>query len=75
MKILVIADEESRSLWDYFSPAKLEGIDMIISCGDLKANYLQFLVTFGNCPLLYVRGNHDTGYRVSGIRKNRFKAI
>ena len=61
MKILVIADEESRSLWDYFSPAKLEGIDMIISCGDLKANYLQFLVTFGNCPLLYVRGNHDTG--------------
>ena len=65
MKILVIADEESRSLWDYFSPAKLEGIDMIISCGDLKANYLQFLVTFGNCPLLYVRGNHDTGYAMN----------
>lgn len=65
MKILVVADEESRSLWDYFSPDKLEGIDMIISCGDLKANYLQFLVTFGNCPLLYVRGNHDTGYAMN----------
>ena len=62
MKILVIADEESKSLWDYFSPKKLKDIDMIISCGDLHANYLQFLVTFGNCPLLYVRGNHDTGY-------------
>lgn len=65
MKILVVADEESRSLWDYFSPDKLEGIDMIISCGDLKANYLQFLVTFGNCPLLYVRGNHDTRYAMN----------
>ena len=62
MKILIVADEESRSLWDYFSPEKLKGIDMIISCGDLNANYLQFLVTFGNCPLLYVRGNHDTRY-------------
>lgn len=62
MNILVVADEESRSLWDYFSPAKLKDIDLIISCGDLHANYLQFLVTFGNCPLLYVRGNHDDRY-------------
>ena len=62
MKILVVADEESKSLWDYFSPDKLKDIDLIISCGDLNANYLQFLVTFGNCPLLYVRGNHDTRY-------------
>lgn len=62
MKILVVADEESKSLWDYFSPDKLADIDLIISCGDLNANYLQFLVTFGNCPLLYVRGNHDDRY-------------
>lgn len=62
MKILVIADEESRSLWDYYSPEKLKGVEMIISCGDLNPNYLQFLVTFGNCPLLYVRGNHDERY-------------
>jgi predicted phosphodiesterase len=65
VKILIVADEESRSLWDYFSPEKLKGIDMIISCGDLNANYLQFLVTFGNCPLLYVRGNHDTRYEMN----------
>lgn len=62
MKILIVADEESKSLWDYFSPDKLKGIDLIISCGDLSANYLQFLVTFANCPLIYVRGNHDRGY-------------
>ena len=62
MKILVVADVESKSLWDYFSPEKLEDIDLIISCGDLNSNYLQFLVTFGHCPLLFVRGNHDSGY-------------
>lgn len=62
MNVLVVADEESKSLWDYFTHDKLENIDLIISCGDLNANYLQFLVTFGGCPLVYVRGNHDTGY-------------
>lgn len=62
MKILVIADEESQSLWDFYSPGKLKGLDLIISCGDLNPDYLQFLVTLGGCPLVYVRGNHDTGY-------------
>lgn len=62
MKILVIADVESKSLWDYFSPDKLEGVELIISCGDLSSRYLEFLVTLGNCTLLYIRGNHDTGY-------------
>ena len=62
VKVLVVADEECKSLWDYFSPDKLEGVDLIISCGDLNSNYLQFLVTFGNCPLLYIRGNHDVRY-------------
>ena len=30
MKILAIADEESKYLWDYFEKSKLEGIDLII---------------------------------------------
>ena len=35
MKILAIADEESKGLWEYFDKKKLEGVDLIISCGDL----------------------------------------
>ena len=62
MKVLVIADVESKSLWDYYSPKKLEGVDLIISCGDLNSNFLQFLVTLSGRPLLYVRGNHDERY-------------
>lgn len=62
MKILLIADEEDKALWDYYDPARTAGIDLIISCGDLNPDYLQFLVTMVNRPLLYVRGNHDGIY-------------
>ena len=40
MKILLLADEESKYLWDYFEKEKLDGIDLIISCGDLKAEFV-----------------------------------
>ena len=62
MKILAVADRESRSLWDFYHPSKLSDIDLIISCGDLSPHYLEFLVTMSNLPLLYVRGNHDRCY-------------
>ena len=62
MKILAIADEPSKALWDFYDPARLEGVDLILSAGDLPANYLSFLVTMAHCPVLYVRGNHDTKY-------------
>lgn len=59
MKVLVVADEESRYYYDYYQPGRLDDIELIISCGDLSRTYLEFLVTLGNCPLLYVCGNHD----------------
>ena len=62
MKILAIADEESQYLWDYFEKSKLEGIDLIISCGDLEPTYLSFLATFTSAPVIYVHGNHDDKY-------------
>lgn len=62
MKILAVSDEESQALWDYYVPGKLDGYDLIISCGDLKASYLTFLVTMGHARLMYVHGNHDGNY-------------
>ena len=63
MKILTISDEESKALWDYYTPGMLKEYDLILSCGDLKAKYLTFLVTMARCPLLYVHGNHDSHYQ------------
>ena len=62
MKILIVSDEECPALWDYYLPGRLADYDLILSCGDLKAKYLSFLVTMARCPLLYVHGNHDTDY-------------
>ncbi len=62
MKILAVSDEECDALWEYCTPAKLRDYDLIISCGDLKSEYLSFLVTMARCPLLYVHGNHDEHY-------------
>ena len=62
MKILLLADKESPYLWDHYQPGRLKEYDLILSCGDLKSSYLSFLVTMARAPLLYVHGNHDTGY-------------
>lgn len=62
MKLLFISDEADPYLWDYFRPEHLDGFDAILSCGDLSAEYLSFLVTMGRAPLYYVHGNHDGSY-------------
>ncbi len=62
MKVLLISDVESPALWDYYRPERVEGAEVIVSCGDLKREYLEFLVTMTGKPLLYVPGNHDTRY-------------
>lgn len=62
MKILLVADEESKYIWEHYQPGMLDCIDLILSCGDLKADYLSFLVTMGRAPVYYVHGNHDGNY-------------
>ncbi|HVH54112.1 MAG TPA: metallophosphoesterase, partial [Actinomycetota bacterium] len=37
--------------------------DLVLSAGDLPFDYLEYLVTVLNVPLLYVPGNHDPSLR------------
>ena len=62
MKILFLADEESKKIWDFFHKEDYEDIDLVISCGDLKPEYLSFVATMIPVPLMYVHGNHDDKY-------------
>src|SRR5258708_13273507 len=57
LRILAVADEVDEFLYG----DKLETLrpDVIVSCGDLPFDYLEFLVTSLAVPLLYVPGNHD----------------
>ena len=62
MKILLLADQAEPMLWEHLDRRKLEGIDLILSCGDLPASYLSFLTCFTPAPILYIHGNHDGRY-------------
>ncbi len=42
MKILAIADTEERCLWECFRKERFEGVDLILSAGDLDPDYLEF---------------------------------
>ena len=62
MKILVVSDVKSPYYFDCYTPGKLREFDLILSCGDLSREYLEFLVTMARCPLYYVSGNHDESF-------------
>ena len=62
MKILLLADLESRYIWDFFEKSKLEGIDLVLAAGDLAPQYLSFIATFTTAPVLYIHRNHDACY-------------
>lgn len=64
MRIMAVSDTESKALWDHYNANRITDTDLILSCGDLDARYLSFLVTCTNLPLLYVHGNHDDHYDI-----------
>ena len=60
MRILAVADEPV--LQDPRAIRSLEA-DLIVSCGDLPFDYLEFLEDCTDAPLLFVPGNHDPDLR------------
>ena len=56
MKILAISDVPSKALWDYGTREHLEGIDLILSCGDLPQTYPEYLSIQPAPPILVVVG-------------------
>ena len=62
-KILGISDRVDKILYDNFNEEFFRDIELIISCGDLRPDFLSFLVDATNLPLFYVHGNHDSIYK------------
>jgi len=60
-KILAIADEVDEAMYT----GKLERLrpDLVVSAGDLPFDYLEYIVSRLNVPLVYVPGNHDPELR------------
>lgn len=62
MKILAISDIVVDRLYSTHVAERIRDVELILGCGDLPYEYLEFLVTSLNIPLLYVPGNHDPAY-------------
>ncbi|MGA2112448.1 MAG: metallophosphoesterase [Anaerolineales bacterium] len=67
-RILAVSDEVSDSLYGGPLNQLVGQIDLVLGCGDLPADYLEFLVSMLNVPLYYVFGNHDASgwWRANG---------
>ncbi|MBA2691194.1 MAG: metallophosphoesterase [Rubrobacter sp.] len=61
MKLLCISDREESMLHGPTLNAYADGVDAVISSGDLSFGYLEYIVTFLGVPVYYVLGNHDPG--------------
>jgi len=61
-RILAVADEIDEALYG----DKLTKLrpDIVVSCGDLPFDYLEYLVSRLDVPLLFVPGNHDPSLRL-----------
>lgn len=62
LTVLAVADAVSAALHDHFRPERWSRVDLVLSAGDLPPEYLDFLCSALNVPVLYVRGNHDGIY-------------
>ena len=56
-RILAIADEVDEAL--YGEKLKLLHPELVVSAGDLPFDYLEYIVSSLDVPLVYVPGNHD----------------
>jgi Icc-related predicted phosphoesterase len=61
IRVLAIADEEDASL----TAARLADLrpDLVVACGDLRFDYLDYVVSAANAPIAMVPGNHDPDLR------------
>lgn len=59
MKLLALSDVELKRIYHPSFQARYQMIDLLVSCGDLPPEYLEFVMSAINRPLYFVRGNHD----------------
>ncbi|MFN8597148.1 MAG: metallophosphoesterase [Anaerolineae bacterium] len=62
VKILAITDQVVESLHSANVKTRFGDVDLIISCGDLPYNYLDYIVTVLGKPMYFVHGNHDRDF-------------
>lgn len=67
--MLTVSDEIVESLWTDHVGERVGDVDLILAAGDLPFDYLDFLASALDRPLVFVPGNHDAD--LSGYTRRR----
>ena len=59
LEILCIADHVDPLIYSKSLKERFGQVDAVLSCGDLKRNYYEYIVSNLNLPFIYVLGNHS----------------
>lgn len=62
MKILAVSDQVVERMYTLAGQGHFRDVGLVLACGDLPYEYLEYLVSTLNVPLYYVPGNHDPVY-------------
>lgn len=57
VRVLAVADETEESLWRL--EVRRLAPDLVVGCGDLPWDYLEYLSSTLDVPVVFVPGNHD----------------
>lgn len=68
LNVLAITDEVDQRIYSGSIKQRMSDVQMVISCGDLPASYLEFLADALNKPVYYVLGNHAEELTRTGER-------
>lgn len=67
--MLTVSDEIVESLWTERLAERYGDVDLVLGAGDLPFDYLEFLASALDRPLVFVPGNHDAD--LSGYSRTR----
>jgi UDP-2,3-diacylglucosamine pyrophosphatase LpxH len=59
MRLLTISDKVEPVLYSSHIRERVGKVDLVLACGDLPYDYLEFIESSLDAPLCFVHGNHD----------------
>ena len=70
LKILAVSDQVEERLYSPAVKSFGSDVDLLVGCGDLPYEYLEYLLSVLNVPMIYVPGNHDPVYSTNNSRSH-----
>jgi len=75
VRALAVSDEIDQRIYSATLRARMPDVQVVFSCGDLPARYLEFIVDALDKPLYYVLGNHAEELTRGGDWGKRYRPL